>query len=169
MTYLIPAALIYQGLHSGIIGTISSITMKTCSLLTNDTDKEIDGIVQKIKGLDIENKLKLIMIVINHLNKSDKQKHHNDTRIINDYMGRTYDPIEYCIYQMEQTMVKINDNLRSIELAIHNHRQKWFSKWRHSSIEDRYNKLESSVNVLNERFEMLIKVSQIIIGKSVMP
>jgi hypothetical protein len=158
MTSIVPYSMIFNGINSGIIGTISTMTIKTCGSMISVHNKSYKEVIERIKNLDIEMKVETMMILINDLSKHNYDGYTES--------GRAYDPVDFCINEIEKIIKAINENLKDIESVITNHRSKWFNRWRESYIEEKYKIIENNVKIMDIRIDTLVKVSQIIASKA---
>lgn len=87
MAYFIASSILSQGVYTGILSAISTITIRTCQLITRLYKCTDRGTCNVIKRLDIERKLALIESVIRSMDidSSPDVKQHSEPRIINDY------------------------------------------------------------------------------------
>ena len=72
MAFLLPSILV-QGIYTGIIGTISSVTMSTCALAKTVYTHENPNVNRIIKSIDIERRLRLVTAVIRVINEDTKE------------------------------------------------------------------------------------------------
>jgi hypothetical protein len=99
-----------------------------------------------LDNLDINIKLDIIHTFIIDV--------HNDTKIFNDTLTKTFKYLEIILKTIETEIEYIN-----VELETHS--KKWFYKYRSSNCEGLLNNLINHVKILDERFDLLIKLIKI--------
>jgi len=160
MAFAIPYALLAQGIYTGIITTISTITTGTCYIVTSIYTHKNPNVSAYIKELDIERRLKLIEAVL-HTIKQTKPAETAETAapsappliepavvlnqqikklsidnqtveyfLFDDYQKKPDDPIQLCLRYLSDIISEIHKNLSTIHEKVSNHNDKWFSAWR---------------------------------------
>jgi len=99
-----------------------------------------------LDNLDINTKLDIIHTFIIDI--------HNDKKIFNDTLTKTFNYLETILKTIETEIEHIN-------LELEEHSKKWFHKYRSSNCEDLLNNLINHVKILDERFNLLIKLIKI--------
>ena len=99
-----------------------------------------------LDDLDITIKLDIIHTFILEL--------HNDTKLFNETVTKTFNYLEEILKTIEQEIENINN-----EIIKHN--EKWFSRLRFSNCQTMLVKLINHINILDNRFELLIKLIKI--------
>lgn len=161
--------LLAQGVYAGVISTISTLTVGTAKLATSMCKNANPDVSNTVKKLDIEHRLRLIESIIKysvdshnkipHAEKIDLEK--TTFEIINaDY--NAIDPIEICLRSINSAINEIHLNLNDINKKIELHHQKWFNSWRTLNIKPKLDALEINCNILDKRFDELIKVHQLL-------
>jgi len=167
---IIPCTLLAQGIYAGLIGTISTVTMKTCGLAKSIYTHKNPDITKILLELDIERRLALIQAV---LNKIDHQAAKNETahiklndlektqlfELIGSEVDFRNDPIELCIIYLHDTIQNIHNDLDTINKKIAYHNTKWFHTWRTLNIKSMTENLKLNSNLLESRFTDLTKIS----------
>lgn len=175
MNYILtlPYTLLTQGIYTGIIGTISTITMSTCRIITSIYNQKNPNINAHLRKLDIEHQLKIIGSVLHKLHYSDKIGKHkiennnlSEFNIIEDYT-KSLDPIELCLIYIKESIDEINKNLIDIDNTVRYHNTKWFSSWRKLNIKKKLEILELNAVQLNKRFDYLIKITNFLSNKHI--
>lgn len=168
---LIPYTLIAQGLYSGVVGAISTVTLGACSIVTSIYNHKNPDVDKIIIDLDIERKLRVIQSVLNakekeKIKKPDlvKMKLNNLEKsqifeIINEKENDN-DPIELCLHYIHETIQKIHENLTAINKKVAYHNTKWFSSWRTLNVKTLLKELETNTKLLDSRFKDLMKISK---------
>jgi len=187
MAFAIPYALLAQGIYTGIITTISTITTGTCYIVTSIYTHKNPNVSAYIKELDIERRLKLIEAVLHTI----KQTKPNETFIpsapplvepavvlnqqikklsidnqtveyflFDDYQKKPEDPIQLCLRYLSDIIYEIHKNLSTIHEKVSNHNDKWFSAWRSLHIKKDLESLKINSLILNMRFGDLIEISK---------
>ena len=99
-----------------------------------------------LDDLDITIKLDIIHTFILEL--------HNDTKLFNETVTKTFKYLEEILKTIEQEIENINN-----EIIKHN--EKWFSRFRFSNCSNMLVKLINHIKILDNRFELLIKLIKI--------
>ncbi|XWV25610.1 hypothetical protein QJ856_gp0143 [Tupanvirus deep ocean] len=168
MAFIIPTILA-QGIYAGIIGTISSVTIGTCSLVKSIYTHQNPDVTKIIKEMDIERRLHLIQAVINTIDKESTAKlatvklnELEKTQIfemVNTEVDLMADPIELCLVYLHETIQDIHNDLIAINKKVAYHNTKWFSSWRTLNIKPLLDNLKINSNLLTQRFDDLTKIS----------
>ena len=172
MAFFLPSILV-QGIYTGIIGTISSITINTCSMVKTLYTHENPNVNKIIKEIDIDRRLKLIRAVINVIN-ADSIKSNSmtmtdleKTQIVNmvdsftaNDVGPNDDPIALCLEYLKEIIIDIHSNINEINVRVKYHNTKWFSKWRSLDIDSVISDLKTNSLILDSRFKDLTKISR---------
>jgi hypothetical protein len=166
MAALIPYTLLAQGIYSGLIGTISAVTMGTVAVVQSVYTHKNPDADRVLKKLDIERRLKLFDAILGKINKSTQKTLALDdiskaeiSSIINVNAKLTTDPVELCLEFLHETITNITILLGNLERKIFNHEQKWFNKWRVLDISAYLSELEDQSKILSERFDDLTKIA----------
>lgn len=166
----IPLALLVQGIYTGLIGTISTVTMKACGLVRTLYSHKNPDVTKLIKELDIERRLKLIQSILNRIDRKTRERiikksHLNDLEktqifeIIGIEANLDKDPIEICLIYLRETIQEICNDLTIINGKIEKHNTKWFKNWRSLNIQNNIDNLKLNSNLLEFRFNDLTRVS----------
>lgn len=176
MAYIIPYTILAQGIYTGIIGTISAVTMGTCGMVKSIYTHKNPDVTKTIKELDIERRLRLIQAVLNSVNhhpKYDMAKVKlNDLEktqifeLVGKETNLDNDPIELCLIYLHETIQEINNDLTAINKKISYHRTKWFNGWRTLNIKSYIENLKINSALLNSRFDDLTKISAFLANKN---
>ena len=168
MAFIIPSILA-QGIYTGIIGTISSVTMGTGKLVKSIYTNRNPDISKIIKELDIERRLHLIQAVLNIIDKESKNKlagvklnNLEKTQIfeiVNSEADLENDPIELCLVYLHEIIQEIHNDLTAINKKVAYHNTKWFYTWRTLNIESLLENLKINSKLLDKRFNDLTKIS----------
>lgn len=174
MAYILPTILA-QGIYTGIISTISTVTMGTCKLVTSIYTYENPDVIKVVQELDIDRRLMLIQAVLNtieHTSTRQKAKMKlNDLEktCIFEMVGAETDlkndPIELCLVYLHDIIQKINNDLRIINSKVAYHNTKWFSSWRTLNISSQLNNLKLNSRLLDLRFDDLTKISMFLANR----
>jgi hypothetical protein len=180
-----PFTLITQGIYTGLINTISTITFGTCKLISSLYSHKNPNVNKILLKLDIEQRLILIESVLRkienhknllkdslcHLDKDLKNTHQdkNSTKhyekimhlkIIEDHqINENYDPIELALIFLKDTIHRIHLCLEEIDEKINKHNHKWFNYWRSLNLDKQLNDLEILSSTLDKRFDYLLKIT----------
>lgn len=174
--YIIPTILA-QGIYTGIISTISTVTMGTCRLVTSIYTYKNPDVTRVIRELDIDRRLMLIQSVLNTIEHSSTQTHTEAKMKLND-LEKTQifelvgaetdlqnDPIELCLMYLHEIIQEIHNDLKELDLRISYHHTKWFSSWRTLDISSSIESLKLNSKLLNSRFDDLTKISMFLANK----
>lgn len=177
MAYLIPYTLLAQGIYSGLIGTISTVTIGACSVIKSIYTHQNPDATKFIKELDIERRLKLVEAVLNAKHYVDRYKYTTaklteleSSQVFELISSRNTDveltdPIELCLSYVHEIVNEINGNLSDIERKVAYHKTKWFSNWRALNIKAKLDLLKLNSDVLNVRFRDLMEISRFLANK----
>ena len=99
-----------------------------------------------LDNLDINTKLDIIHTFIIDV--------HKDTKIFNDTLTKSFKYLELMIKTIETEIENINGELET-------HSKKWVYKYRSSNCERLLNNLINHVKILDDRFDLLIKLIKI--------
>lgn len=165
----IPYTILAQGIYTGLISTISAITMGTCRLVKSVYTHKNPDANRIMTELDIERRLRLIQSVLNVI---DKKCNHKLAKIKLNDLEKTQifemvgsktdlenDPIELCLIYLHETIQNINNDLTMINKKVTYHNTKWFSGWRTLNIKPLLENLRTNSNLLENRFNDLTKIS----------
>lgn len=147
MINLIPYTIIAQGIYSGIVNAISSIALKTGSLIKSIYTHKNPDVTKILKELDIEFKLHTIESVLKTENISGE------------------DPVKICLAYVHQSINKVHYDLAEIEKRITYHQTKWFNKWRSLHIKSKLEELTIDMKILENRFHEFIELSKFMHNK----
>jgi len=168
MALVFPYILLANGIYSGLITGISSLTLGTCSMIGSIYSHKNPDADKCIRKLDLERKLKLIESVLNKSNVNSSRNIFRDKigteSIIFDVVeGENTimeDPIKLCLHYLHQAVEEIHNSIKKIHDKVSYHKTKWFSTWRTLNIKKQIEELEHSTKILDDRFNDLIKISQ---------
>lgn len=146
-------SIITQGIYTGIISTISNATIKTCNIMQTIYSHENPDIKKVMKELDIERKLKTLESIFNI-------QIPNNT--LNEKINLQKDPISLCLLYIIDAIKKIQNDLLLINKKVNSHNLKWFSTWRSLNIKNLLDNLELDCKLLDNRFDDLIKISNLL-------
>lgn len=167
MAFIIPT-LLTQGIYTGIIGTISSVTIGTCGLVKSIYTYQNPDVTKIIKELDIERKLNIIQAVLHKIDNDSSKLTKiklNDlerTQIFEIINSQTYlmkDPIELCMVYLHETIQEIHNCLTTINKKVSYHNTKWFCRWRTLNIKTQLENLKINFSLLIQRFDDLTNIS----------
>lgn len=166
MAYVIPLILT-QGIYTGVITTISKITINSALLIKSIYNHENPDIIKIINELDLDQRFKIIQSVLYKLDLTTNNitlTNLDKTQIFNiiDEELNENDPIELCLKYIHENINQIHHNLVLINRKIDNHKKKWFNKWRTLNIEPYIQNIKNNSNKLNLRFDDLLKISSLL-------
>ncbi len=158
--------LLAQGIYAGIIGTISTVTMGTCSLVKKIYTHQNPDVSKVIKELDLDHRLKLVKSVLSVLNeKFPEKKLLSDLEktqvfeLVGKEPDAKLDPIEICLQSLHLIIQEINKDLEQIDRKVAYHQTKWFNGWRKLNIKSYLENLKTNSALLKSRFDQLIQIS----------
>lgn len=93
--------------------------------------------------LDIKEKIKVIESLVNNMNISNMI-------------------IDRCITSIHDVILLIREDLKLLKLLIEEHKEKYFSKWRRLNYKNNLKDLKIHSNILNTRFDNLLKTIEIL-------
>lgn len=168
MAYIIPTILA-QGIYTGIISTISTVTMGTCSVMGSIYTHKNPNVTKILRKLDIERRMKLIQSVLNTIDHQTKIKYNlskpNNLEksqifdMINKDINLETDPIELCLLYVHESINNIHQCLIKINQKVNYHNTKWFSTWRTLNLDSLLENLKIESKLLDSRFNDLTKIS----------
>ena len=174
MALIIPYTLITQGLYSGIISGISTMTFGMCGVIKSIYSHKNPDVDNFIKKLDIEYHINLISIILKNYNKSgtiDIKEHICDKSVIftvlhENYTGLNKDeltqklenPIQMSLMYLSLIIREIHNDLTVINRQIEYHNSKWFNSWRTMNIRKYLETLEVHNTILINRFNDFMKI-----------
>ena len=166
MALFIPTIII-TGIYAGIVNTISSATVNTCSIIKNIYNLQNPDTNVFLQKLDIERKLCLIQSVIKTLNipiDSACEINLNDLKkseilvIVQSEQKLNINPLALCLKFLQDTIQKINHILTKIDTKVKYHNTMWFSNWRTLNVKSLLDELEINSKLLSDRFDDLTKI-----------
>lgn len=170
MALFIPT-IITQGIYSGFIGTVSTVTIKACTTISYLSYYENPDVKKILDELDIQYRLHIIKAVLNKFNIESSYKlvmaplddleKTQVFNIINENKVNT-DPIKLCLDHLYSTIRKIDRILLQINNKIIKHNDKWFSTWRHLNLEPFVSELKLNSNLLETRFKNFMLITEFI-------
>ena len=170
MAALIPYTIIAQGLYSGVIGTISAVTVGTCRAIKSIYTHENPDVNKILKKYDIHNKLQLIQSVLKITQPAKKNKYEGMTiskleqtqifEIINEKENDECDPIELCLNSLHRVITRIHQNLQDLNEKVKGHNKKYFNSWRTLNIKSIMDDLELNIALLDKRFDNFMRISE---------
>ena len=168
MAYIIPTLLI-QGIYTGIIGTISAVTIGTISIVKTIYTHQNPDVTKIMAELDIERRLRLIQSVLYVIDKESKNRY---VKMKFDDLEKSQmlelvdlkndidkDPIQLCLMFLHETIRDIHNDLEAINKKVAYHKTKWFNSWRTLNIRPKVDTLRNNSALLNARFDDLTKIS----------
>jgi len=167
---ILPYTILAQGIYTGIIGTISAVTMGTCNIVKSIYTHKNPDVIKLLQELDIEQRLKLIQSVLNTID--DQSKRDTAKMKLND-LEKTQifelidlepnlngDPIELCIIALHEKIQDIHNDLFNINSKVAYHNTKWFSSWRTLNVKALLDNLKLNSKLLDARFKDLMSISK---------
>jgi len=182
MAAIIPYTIIAQGLYSGLIRTIGTVTIGTGRSIKSVYTHKNPDVTKILVKFDIEHRLKLIQSVLNtkqktnrinydnmYINNLEKSQimqiiHINNTNNT-DKVVCDADPIELCLRDLHLTIQSMNKIINDMHKKSEYHKSKWFNTWRTLNLKHLLEELEDNSILLDARFNDLIKISQFLENK----
>ena len=175
MAALIPYTILAQGIYTGIIGTISTVTIGTCTAIKSIYTHKNPDVKRIIKKYDVKHKLELIESVLkitdhNNKNRFEKMKLNDLEKtqifeIIESQNNIGDDPIELCLKYLHESIEDIHTNLKEINAKVMRHTAKWFNSWRTLNIKRQLDDLEENIKILDKRFNDFMRISEFLKNK----
>lgn len=168
------STLIVQGIYTGLIGGISTITLSACSMVKSIYTHKNPNVDKVLSELDLERRLKLIQTVLNmkESNKKTIKTKLNEMEksvllsMVKGEDGKSDDPIELCLTYLRETIERIDKDLADIHYKVAYHNTKWFNSWRTLNIKKQLDALKISSALLDARFNDLIKISNFLSNRN---
>lgn len=174
MAFLLPYTIVSQGIYTGLVSTISMLTMTTCSIVKTIYTHQNPDTNKLIIELDLERRLYLVQSVLNVLSQKDNYNTKiNDlekTQIFNIMEKKedlALDPIELCLKYIHQTVKNINLILKAINDKVAYHQTKWFYSWRTLNVKPLLDTLQMHSKLLDSRFDDLTKISNFLTNRQI--
>lgn len=169
--YMIPT-IITQGIYSGFIGTVSTVTIKACTTISSLSYYDNPDVKKILIELDIEYRLSIIKSVLYKFDVSSSRKLWqqplNDLEktqiftMITDNNDLDKDPVRLSLAHLYATIKNIDYILKQIDLKIARHNSKWFSYWRYLNIDSLLIDLKTNSVQLETRFNNFLTISEFI-------
>ena len=132
----------------GVDVIIKGIQLTTLSIISGVKYLvSIHEFAPEIKPLDLEFKLAIISAFIEDIQENKKEMN-KSTKLALASVGKVLE--------------KINVELQLIKNNIRYHKSKWFSSWRTCDVKDKVKQIIMHTELLDERFNFLIKIMTII-------
>lgn len=163
MALTLTYAIVSNGVYSGLLGTLSKVTINTCSTIKSIFSHQNPDINNYLNKLDIKFSLEVIESAL----KKKYANYYNEIDIIGDFIfvdnnvenkEPLNDPEILCLHNLYRVILSIHTTLRQIDVKVEKHKLKWFVNWRHLNVINQLNKLESDTKLLDKRFCMLRKI-----------
>ena len=166
MALSIPMYILAQGIYSGIITGISTMTLGTCRLVGTIYSHKNPNITERLKQLDIEYHLNLINAILKQNQKItniSKITIESQTFEIVDYNPniKSDDPIKISLSYISKAIEDIHSDLLDINRVVLYHKTKYFNSWRSMGVSKYLKILENDIKILENRFNDFIKICQI--------
>jgi hypothetical protein len=130
-----------------IVGTITTTTSsigRILSYLTTSSKPGLKDIVSLLGTIDLEFTIGIIDQVVREQN--DKPLHES---------------IKKALLGVNEILNKIHKELETIQIAIDNHQQKYFSSWRSFEWDGNIENLKCHNDILKNRYDMLVNLLKI--------
>jgi len=176
------AAVLAQGIYAGVISTISTVTMGTCSMVKSIYTHKNPKVSKILEELDLIRRMETIQTTINKIEdpkykkivkvKVNDQQELKSSQIVLDDLEKTQifelidlepdlktDPIEICLHYLHEIIQKIQTELITINKKVAYHNTKWFSSWRQLNIKPMVTRLTLYSDQLRDRFDDFLKIN----------
>lgn len=160
MALTLTYAIISNGVYSGLLGTLSKITINTCTTIKSIFNHKNPDINTFLRKLDIKVSLEVIESAL-----KKKYAHYFsniddiDEFIVLDSDVRIYnDPEIVCLQNLSNVIINIHKILEKIDNKVERHKKKWFTNWRYLSVIKELEQLEIENQLLDKRFCMLRQI-----------
>jgi hypothetical protein len=159
MAFIIPYAILYTGIYSGITGIVSSATKKTCENAASLYNFKNPNVRKLLKKTDIENKLSIIGSLIQKY--CENNNINNDSEYIDGFkiIDNEKNPVHLCIESIIDVFNNINATLLKIKEKINYHETRYFNNWIKLDIKQLLDELDMQIIILDKRFDYFIKLS----------
>jgi hypothetical protein len=165
MALALPYTLLTQGLYSGVITGISTMTVGMCRIIRSIYSHKNPDVDKLIKKLDIEYHIILISTILKNFNKTgtiDIKEHIGDKSIIftvfDESKSNRQDPIQISLTYLSLIIRDIHNDLMVINQQIEYHNTKWLSSWRTLNIKKYLDILEIHNTILVNRYNDFLKI-----------
>lgn len=125
------------------VQTISSTSSSIISTLKSISDNYDDETKELFIRLDIKFKLEIITKYIECI----KFNNHIDNK-----------SIDLCIDYIKEILIMIEKEVNTLEKEIEIYKKQWIGNFSSSSFKTQFSNIESHVNILDQRFNTLIKI-----------
>ena len=148
-----------------IEGGVLFLGGKIFSTIVNDTTETIVNIIETslhhnhkdvhevFTELDLDVRLNVINSLINHISNEIKTNKDQSNKA-----NHNIEPINKCLEALYNVIKDINSNINLINKALQDHKQKYFSYWRHIDIDAYIDNARKLSDLLEKRFDLLVKV-----------
>ena len=126
------------------VKTTSSVIIHTVKHITSIESDSILDIKYKLNNIDIENKINVINSFIVELNTES--------------IKLSKESIKLSIIAINNILLDIKNELHSLKNEIDYHLSKYFNTWRYINCDDKINIIIQHNNILDKRFDLLIKL-----------
>jgi len=111
-------------------------------------------------------KLELIKTFLKNIYQ-DLPEHTAVSSKIDENLGKSYyherSLFEICFYNINESIQKLEKKLESLEFKIRHHEKKWFHYYRSVKIEPLIQDIETEYEILSNRFDDFLKISQLML------
>lgn len=166
--YFLPYQMISQGVYSGLINSISTITCGICGLITKIGKYQNLDVNNLIHSLDLERRLQITESILNRISINGKNLENrlqiSGKNTVYTSFGKykkytDLDPMEISLIYLSNSLKEIYKLLDQINKKVIYHQTKWFSRWRILDVSNEIKKLETSSILLEKRYRDLIDIS----------
>ena len=126
------------------VKTTSSIIIHTIKHITSIESDNILDIKYKLKNIDIEYKINVINSFIIELNTES--------------VKLSKESVKLSILSINNILLDIKNELHNLKGEIDYHLSKYFNSWRYINCDDKINIIIQHNNILDKRFDLLIKL-----------
>lgn len=173
---LVPYGLITQGLYSGLVSSISTMTFGMCNMIKSIYSHKNPDVDNFIKKLDLEYRINFISTILKKYNKTktiDIKERICDKSVIftivdNNSLTESSryrtasDPFQVSLMYLSSIICDIHNDLSEINKQIEAHQAKWFNSWRVLNIKKYLDILETDSYILSKRFDDFMKISALV-------
>ena len=142
------------------ISSTSTSILKSVKSITDNYDNETKKLFEK---LDIKFKLDIIASFIENIHNTNMKLHdktgntdNTDDNVENSNAKIT--TVEHCINYIKDIMDCIEKEVKLLEEEITIYKSKWLGNLSYRQFKDQFEKIRTHVSVLDNRFDILIKI-----------
>jgi hypothetical protein len=133
------------------IKTALQTSINGCSLVINNLlnySSNYPNIQKWLDESDIKWTIEIMEKFIHDLTLNNKEDVQNKELLV----------VDKCLDGLKEVLLKLENELKEIENGIRYHESKYLNKWRNIYIDEYINRANNHIKILNNRFELFIKI-----------